>query len=189
MNLQFSIQTFGYIIAELELKEKKIKIGHSSSYGDKFQELLNELFLIYNSSKHGDESFFPYIFDVKWYDDRVNYSWSVSAATLNSEIEVEIFELSPVEKTHKIQLLKHNFAFEDLFTAVYTSLEKMLKEFGFIGYKSNWVVGNFPMYEYLKLKSDKYGLELKKEEVTEDDDWKEKMSIKNELIVILNDFQ
>ncbi|MCW3463669.1 hypothetical protein [Chitinophaga nivalis] len=187
MNLQFTIQTCGYITAEFEMTDRKIKIGHSSTYGDKFQELLNGLFIIYNSSKEGDSDFFSYTFEVKWYDDRVNYSWILTSTALGSEIEIKIHELSPVDPCYNVELLKSHISFKDLFNAIYLSLNRMLKDFGFIGYKNNWDVGDFPVYEYLKLKSDKYNLKLYKEDGIESDDWKSKISIEDEMNLVLLD--
>lgn len=184
MKLEFNIGNIGSFVASFESDQHKVKIRHSAYYGDKFQELLNELFLIYNSKQNGEESFFPYTSEVFWYDDCVNYSWQISAASSSSEIRIEIYKISPVDNTYKINLLKHNFRFNDLFDAIYASLEKILKDFGFIGYKINWEAGNFPIYEYLKLKSDKYGLELRKEDVDEDDEWKNRMLVENELMII-----
>lgn len=186
MDLQFIIQTLGYITAEFQIEGEKIKIGHSSAYGDKFQELLNGLFLIYNSSEEEDRDFFPYSFEVIWYDDRVNYSWLVTART-NTEIEIKVFELSPSNPSYRVELLKQSITFNALFNTIYLSLEKMLKAFGFIGYKINWDAGNFPLYEYLRLKSYKYNLELHKQEITEDDEWRCKVPIEDEMNLVLLD--
>ncbi|WP_343675074.1 hypothetical protein [Chitinophaga sp.] len=169
--------------AEFQQGGKIIKAHHSSPHGDKFQELLNEFFIIYNAGKTGA----PYAFELKWNDDRADYLWSVSKDT---DIEVEITELSPTGESYKEQLIKHTFSFEELFNTIYISLSEMLKAFGFIGYKTNWEAGNFPIYEYLILKSENYNLELQKvnfADVSDDQEdpyWRRKVSPADELRLI-----
>jgi hypothetical protein len=185
MKIQFIIQTLGYLVAEFEIEDRKIKIGHSSTYGDKFQELLNELFFIYKITKEEDIDFFPYTCEVMWYDDRVNYLWVVTSKELNSEIGIEVFELSPSDTSYKVELVNKNIKHDDLFDAIFFSLDEILQRFGFIGYKTNWDIGNFPIFEYLMLKADKYNFKLPLQHAVEDDEWMNKVPIKNELDLIL----
>jgi hypothetical protein len=60
MEVKFKIVTLGYIVAEILSETKRFKIGHSSDYGDIFQELLNKLFFIYEIIKEKDIAYFPY---------------------------------------------------------------------------------------------------------------------------------
>lgn len=182
MNIRFIIQTIGYLVAEIEINDAKIKIGHSSTYGDKFQELLNGFYFIYKTKKDGDVDFFPYSFDVMWYDDRVNYSWIIKTDGLS--LNIKIFELSPSDTNYKKELLNETVGFQKLFNDIYYSLDVMLREFGLIGYKTNWDVGNFPILEYLMLKADRYNIDVKTQEVSEDYKWKWKISLEDEVKLI-----
>lgn len=151
MELLFYIQTIDSMVAEFQVEGKSISIRHSSFYGDKFQELINEFFLIYNSRNGGEEISYPYSFDLTWYDDAVNYTWSVSASSVSSGIGMEIFKRSPEGENYRVSIVKRTFDFAYLFESIYFSLKRMLADFGFSGYKENWEVGNFPIYEYIKL--------------------------------------
>jgi hypothetical protein len=186
MKIQFEIQTLGYIVAKLETEDEKIKIGHSSAYGDKFQELLNGLFFIYSCRKEASNNLFPYSFEIIWYDDFANYSWNMKVASLQSELEIKIIELSPSNPSYRRKLLSQKISFDNLFDEIYSSLDRILQEFGFIGYKNNWEVGNFPLGEYLMLRADKFHVDLALTNVDEEE-WKNKVSIKNELDLILID--
>ncbi len=182
--MKFTITTIDYIVAELDNGQEKIRVGHSATYGDKFQELLNEAFLIYNASKSREERFFPYAFNARWMDDMVNYDWKIAITAPFADVKLEVVELSPSGENYNKILFKKELKFEEFFNAIYASLDNMLNTFGFIGYKHNWA-GNFPVYEYLLLKSDKYGAELPKLS-TEDDEWTNKVPIGYELNLIGN---
>ncbi|GAA3930306.1 hypothetical protein GO495_07420 [Chitinophaga oryziterrae] len=186
MKIQFNIQTVGYIVAELETEDEKIKIGHSYAYGDKFQELLNGLFFVYSCRREANGDIFPYSFEIMWYDDRVNYSWIITADSLQSELEIRIIELSPTSSIYSRELWKKNLSFDNLFNEIYSSLDRLLLEFGFIGYKNNWEVGNFPLGEYLMLKADKFHFNLELMNIDEEE-WKNKVPIKRELDLVLFD--
>jgi hypothetical protein len=101
-----------------------------------FQELLNGFYFIYETKKDGDVDFFPYSFDVMWYDDRVNYSWIIK--TDGSNLTINIFELSTSDSNYKKELLNETIGLQKLFNDIYYSLDTMLREFGLIGYKTNW---------------------------------------------------
>ena len=60
MEVKFRIVTLGYIVAVISSETKRFKIGHSSDYGDKFQELLNKFFFIYEIITEKDVAYFPY---------------------------------------------------------------------------------------------------------------------------------
>jgi hypothetical protein len=105
--------------------------------------------------------------------------------SLDSKIEIKIIELSPTDSTYQIELIKQVVDFNYLFEAIYDSLDNMLKEFGLIGFKMKWEIGNFPICEYLKLKAGRYCLSLPREQRGEDFDWIYKVPIQNEVDLIL----
>ncbi len=115
MEVKFKIETLGYIVAEFLSDTKRLKIGHSSNYGDKFQELLNKFFFIYEIVKENDSIYFPYSTDVLWQDDFVNYKWNISMHSLGSCINIKIYELSPSNSEYKEELLNINIKTEELF--------------------------------------------------------------------------
>jgi hypothetical protein len=182
MNIRFVLQTLGYLVAEIETNGTNIKIGHSSTYGDKFQELLNGFYFIYKTKKDGEFAFFPYSFEVKWYDDRLNYTWIIQ--TDGVILTIKIFELSNSDSNYKKELLNETVRLQKLFNDIYYSLDLMLREFGLIGYKTNWDVGNFPIFEYLMLKVDRYNIDLNIQELDEDHEWKGKFSLHDEVKLI-----
>ncbi|NLR79648.1 hypothetical protein [Chitinophaga eiseniae] len=186
MNIQFVIQTVGYMVAIFSLDGKNIKIGHSSAYGDNFQELLNELFQLYKANKEMDAAIFPFEFEVKWYDDRVNYSWRITSTGLGNDIVIRILELSPVDPGYQRELILQAIEFGSLFNNIYDSLDYMLKRFGLIGYKNSWEVGNFPISEYLLLKADIYCIDVLRASLGSED-WIKKIPFRNELNIFLSD--
>lgn len=183
MNIKFKLETVGYMVAEFSATDKIIKIGHSSSYGDKFQELLNKFFFIYEIISTKEENHFPFAFELLWEDDFVNYEWNVNIDSAQSAIRVKIFELSPTNRDHKVELVNGESQIEDFFNNIYLSLNELLSGFGFIGYKKNWETGNFPIFEYIVLKAKKEQLIM---QTIRDaaEEWKQKINPEDELKVI-----
>lgn len=185
MNIKFKLETLGYIAAEFLIDNNNIKINHSSDYGDKFQELLNEFFIIYDVLKYRNNSYFPYSSEIIWCDDFINYKWELNLESMNSSIKIRVIKFSHENKSQKLLLLEETIEINSLFNQIYISLNDLLLNFGFIGYKANWEVGNFPLYEYITLKVDKEKLEIRPFNVAlEDDLWKQKMIIEDELKII-----
>lgn len=183
MEVKFRIETLGYITAELLFINKRVKIGHSSSYGDKFQELLNNFFFIYDIVKNNKIDYFPYSVDTLWQDDFINYLWEISINSPESLIEIKVYKLSTSSLEYKEELINEIIKMENLFNGIYLSLEEAFIDFGFVGYKKNWEVGNFPMYEYITLKAERERLELRNINELEQE-WKQKINIIDELNVI-----
>lgn len=186
MEVRFKIETLGYIVAEFLLEEEKIKIGHSSDYGDKFQELLNKFFYIYELLRDQDTKYFPYETEVLWEDDFINYQWNVGIHSADSPIKISVNEIAPFNPEHKIELVNHNIQKDKLFDSIFLSLDQTLAEFGFLGYKKNWEVGNFPIYEYIVLKAEKGNIFLEKNEDLTNENWKQKINLEDELKIIRN---
>ncbi|SEW42259.1 hypothetical protein [Chitinophaga arvensicola] len=185
MHVQFNLQTLGYIVAEFETKAGKIKIGHSSTYGDQFQELLNKIFHIYQLERRSETDFFPCSFEVMWYDDRVNYEWRIECDHAACKLQVKVFELSTSDKKYRRELVNEIISLDSLLGDILLSLENLWHRFGFIGYKTNWEVGNFPMYELLTLKADRSGWNILPEKANEEDDWRQKVATENEIDLLL----
>lgn len=184
MKLNFKIDTTGYIVFEALKEDSIIRIGHSSSYGDKFQELLNQFWFIYEQIKNNNAQYFPYSFEILWNDDFVNYKWSVNISSAKSLLNIKIFELSTSDTEYKVKLLDESLEFEVFFNQLFISLDKMFNDFGMIGYKIVWEAGNFPIFEYLTLKAERNGIELKKISDSEDNEWKQKTSLADELYIL-----
>lgn len=186
MKIEFVIKTASYLVARFEVNEKVTEVGHSFMYGDKFQHLLNGFFLLYNFRKENENNFFPFSYECIWHDDRVNYRWAIKADDLKSDILIEIFELSPSNPDYKIELVKAYIQFDELSKNLYRSLALMLDDFGLIGYKKAMDTGNFPIYEYLTLKADVYNVAMQKTDVSADDEWKEKIFLRQECSLLLH---
>jgi hypothetical protein len=184
MEIKFKIATLGYVVAEISSATKRPRIGHSAAYGDKFQELLSKFFFISEIVKEKQEMFFPYSTHVLWEDDFVNYNWTLSIDSIDSHINIKIDQLSPSNLTFKETLIHENVEMGKLFDAIYFSLDEMLKDFGLVGYKKNWEIGNFPIAEYITLKAARKGLDLQSTKCSEEDEWKQKMDLKGELGII-----
>ncbi|MBB1646718.1 hypothetical protein [Sphingobacterium sp. UME9] len=184
MEIKFKIETLGYLVSEISSNTKRFKIGHSSAYGDIFQELLNKFFFIYEIVREKDTKYFPHSTNVLWEDDFVNYNWTISMDSIDSCINIKIEQMSPSNVSYKEVLIQEDIETEKLFDAIYQSLEKMLAEFGFVGYKKRWEVGNFPIYEYITLKAAIKGGDLENTNCNEEDEWKQKMDLKDELGII-----
>lgn len=60
----------------------------------------------------------------------------------------------------------------------------MLADFGFVGYKKRWEVGNFPIAEYITLKAARERMDLRHASCLEEDEWKQKIDPNDELGVI-----
>lgn len=73
---------------------------------------------------------------------------------------ININELSPSNSEYKEELLNANIKTEELFDYIYLSLEEALTDFGLVGYKKKWEVGNFPIYEYIILKAARKEVDL-----------------------------
>lgn len=184
MEVKFKIVTLGYIVAEISSEPKRFKIGHSSDYGDKFQELLNKFFFIYEIVKEKDIAYFPYSTTVLWEDDCVHYNWTIRMNSVNSHINIKIDQLSPSNLGYKEMLIHEDIETRKLFDTIYQSLEEMLADFGFVGYKKKWEVGNFPIAEYITLKAARERMDLRHASCVEEDEWKQKIDPNDELGVI-----
>jgi hypothetical protein len=171
MNLRFELKTLGWMAAEFITDDETITVYHSSDYGDIFQKLLNGLFLIKDSFSHSME--------LLWEDDNVNYLWILN---VKSDINIQIYEVSPDNSNYKQEILNYVMPLEALFNDIYISLDEMYKKFGLIGYKKTWEAGNFPIFEYLTLKAEKEGLRLDAIHHPDDDEgWTNKVNTKDEL--------
>ncbi|MET6997065.1 hypothetical protein [Chitinophaga defluvii] len=185
MDIVFTIETPGYIVAEFSVNETKVKIGHSSSYGDRFQELLNKFFHLYEVVRNNEREYFPYTAKVLWEDDFINYTWSISVDSVSSDVEIKIHELSPSNSDYKVELVNRRLTIEDLFNNIYYSLDGLLVNFGFVGYKKAWEVGNFPIFEYLTLKAGRESIQLHVVNSSDDEqNWTNKIDIEEELNLI-----
>jgi hypothetical protein len=151
MNFRIDIETQGYVVARFFEANNVVKIGHSSTYGDKLQELLTKVFFLRRISGERLNDFFPYSFDVLWEDDRVNYLWTFRMNHAESEVNLIVYELSPSDSTYRRIIVNSNLHTDELLKNVYHSLRNIFSEFGFCGYKVNWEVGNFPCYELIVL--------------------------------------
>lgn len=185
MKIKFQLETLGSISAQFQIDNEILKAFHSADYGDKFQTLLNKFFSIYGISIEGLHPDFPYYFELLWEDDFINYLWKVKIDALDSLINIRIDELAPENPSYRKEILNQNMSKEEVFNSILTSLEDMIDTFGFIGYKRVWEVGNFPIFEYLILKSKKNDIKLKLlNEDNEEEEWKKKVSIEDEIRVI-----
>lgn len=184
MKLKFEIETISYISCDFILPngQDKIHICHSGLYEDKFQELISQFYIIYNLSKKNDLLGFPRSFEMVWKDDFVYYKWIVNIESPNSHFKIKIIEQYPTNPNYKKILLDNEISFDNLYDSVYFSLHQMIINFGFIGYKYNWDIGNFPIGEYLLLKADKYGKKMESAPlVSQDDEWKHKITLEDEM--------
>lgn len=185
MDILFKINTISYIIAEFKSDQNNIEIGHSGLYEDKFQELLNEFYLIYKTLKGKPLINFPHTAEILWKDDFIHYKWVISINSSQSEINIKIIELYTSNPKHYNILINENFSKEKLYDNIYSSLHQMYINHGIIGYKYNWDVGNFPIAEYLLLKADKFNLELPLKKEEEEEEWKNKICEEDELNVLI----
>lgn len=183
LTLSFNIETLGSISAEIISKDLNFKVFHSSEYGDGFQELLNDFFYVFKIIEEKDEEKFPFSSKIIWNDDFVNYEWDLYIENHTSDIKILIFEFYPFNQSGKNTLIETFFSSENLKEFIFLSLEKILNDFGFIGYKLNWEIGNFPIYEFLTLKAKKLNLDLNIGD-RYIDDWKLKTKLELELSLI-----
>lgn len=185
MKIKFEVETLGYITATFFSEDKKVKVFHSSDYGDGFQELLNQLFFIYDIVINNEQQYYPYAFEMQWRDHFVAFSWNVSMSTRNANLVIKMDELSPANDSHKVELLNIEISFADLFDDIYLSLEDIFNKFGFVGYKKKWEVGNFPVFEYVTLKSKVLGLNLIPAKYdNKEDEWTGKIATEAEANII-----
>lgn len=185
MKVKFGIETLGYIIAEFFDGDRKAKIFHSSDYGDGFQELLNKLFWIYDIVVNDKQEYYPCSFETQWRDDFVIFSWSVGMESKSSNIFIKINELSPANDAYRIELINTEISFKDLFEHIYLSLDDIFNRFGFVGYKKNWEIGNFPSFEYIILKSHELRINLSTTKYSnEDDEWMGKVEASDEVNIV-----
>lgn len=187
MEIKFKLETLGYMTAEFLFNNKSFKIGHSSDYGDRFQELLNKIFIIYEIIKCREDTYLPYNAKILWEDDFVNYEWSISIDSLESDMKIEIYELSSSNTEYKVELINERIKVENLFKDIYLSLNHLFVDFGFVGYKKNWEVGNFPIYEYIILKAAEEKIILQNDHLNKEE-WKQKIDLFDELKVINNQY-
>lgn len=185
MKIIFKIETISYIVAEIKTDRTNFVIGHSGLYEDKFQELLNEFYLIYKTLKGEPFICFPRTSEILWKDDFVNYKWIISIDSPESSVNIQIVESYPSNIDYKKILINEDIFQEDLFNDIYSSLHQMFLDYGFIGYKINWDVGNFPIGEYLSFKADKFHLNLSLINENDDSKWKNKVASDDELKILL----
>lgn len=185
MKIQFKLETLGSISAEFHVNNDVHKVFHSSDFGDRFQDLLNKLFFIYDAVCDMMSHYFPLSVESVWQDDFIHYNWLVSMESINSDIKIQVVETYPNNPGCNKELFCDHIDFKTFFDFLYTSLDEMLQEFGFIGYKKNWEVGNFPIAEYLTLKSKAKNIALSGYEPENfDDKWKQKVIFRSELDII-----
>lgn len=98
---------------------------------------------------------------VLWEDDCVNCNWTISMNSVHSHINIKIDQLSPSNLGYKEKLIHEDIETRKLFNAIYHSLEEMLANFGLVGYKKKWEVGNFPISEYITLKAARERMDLR----------------------------
>ncbi|GAB6119053.1 hypothetical protein [Dysgonomonas termitidis] len=184
MKIRFEIVTQLYIKAFLKSDSNQIEIAHSGVLNDGFQNLLTSLFHIYHFVNEKQESFFPYNSCIKWEDDFIEYLWSISMSSIDSSIQFKIIKTSTGNPNYKETLWDNMVVFNDLFDNIFLSLDNIYKDFGLIGYKRIWEVGNFPVCEYLLLKANRENYILNEMETNEENEWKHKIHRENELFLL-----
>ena len=178
MIFEFDLITLGWINCFIKNNDETIKIGVSSDYGDTFQELLTRLF---NNRNYMDND--PYSFEIIWNDDMCQYHWLITVMKPKN-YEIKILVKSTGNPNYSEELVDVKIKEEDLFADIYRSLLALYKKFGFVGYKEVWEVGNFPVYEFLILKSEYTGLTLKLDKYSEE--WTHKVDSAQELDLLTN---
>ncbi|MDR6238173.1 hypothetical protein [Aureibacter tunicatorum] len=98
----------------------------------------------------------------------------------NSLIILKIEESYVKNTDYRAVLCDVRFESEILFTQIFSSLEKMYTQFGLVGYKMAWEVGNFPVAEFLILKAWLFDFNLDAEKCCEVDEWRRKVSSNKE---------
>lgn len=182
MKLKFTLETLGWISCLISDRNgQHVKFYHSSDFGDKFQVLLNNLMFMREILINNEAGFFPFKFSTIWSDEISNFELKFSTANTESFIEIRIVE-TPIQNPNESKRIFIGVATkEELFRSVLDSLDVMLTEFGFVGYKKIWEVGNFPIAEYIELKSWASNSSFRMHECKEENTWKGKVSFSDEI--------
>lgn len=101
------------------------------------------------------------------------------------EIIFKIEQLTPSNLDYHEELIHENIEARKLFDSIYQSLEKMLADFGFVGYKKKWEVGNFPIFEYIALKAARERMDLQHASCLEEEERRQKIDLNDELGVLI----
>lgn len=154
MVYNFEIDTLGWFACLITDKDGKIiRVSHASDYGDKFQELINNVLTIYDHFNDQDILAYPFTVETNWCDDSMIYIWRFDLLNIEGSIYFEMNQAPLNKSSDKTLLMKAEIDIYTVMSDFYLSLDKLFKEFGFVGYKKNWEVGNFPTGDYLKLKA------------------------------------
>jgi hypothetical protein len=182
MNIEFKLETLGWLTCSF-IQENTITIAHASEFGDKFQELLNAFFdleeikmTLINTSSH--------TYSIIWCDQINEFAWVISLSEDLAEFKIVIYEKLLENPSQNKVLIQFNIKTRDLFHQIYLSLDYLFQNFGLIGYKTIWEIGNFPTAEYIKLKSTFLNLTLPRFLTNSENEWKEKIKLDAELSVL-----
>lgn len=180
MNIHFFLDTLGWMTLLVNDGNKdRARISHSSDYGDKFQELINHVMFLREILASGESAYLPYESSTDWCDDIINYNISFILEDFTSPIKFKVVE-TPIQNPNQSKLIVDCLVNStDLFSQLYNSLQDMISDFGLIGYKKNWEVGNFPIADYLILKSNAINFKINC-----DNDWKAKVKIEDEIALL-----
>lgn len=186
MRLNFELETLGYLNCKIQDNYgNEIKIFHSSDYHDKFQELINDFFIIKKYVLNDNTYSYPYKSEIEWRDTFIAYKWKIYLEEYGKPIRIEIVETSTTNSSnHLMSLISEYMDIDDILNDIFISLDNMLKKFGLLGYKKNWEIGNFPIAEYIILKAEKDNLILKEIDLPEDEEWRNQFRLQDELQVI-----
>jgi hypothetical protein len=152
----FDIETLGWLTCFVSKEDGSIlKVSHSSDYGDAFQAFLNAVFVFRQRVQEAPAVWAPFSIDLKWADDFLCFNWTISLTEHPGFLNIKIEEFTGDGQSCLGVLFDEKVSLSTLLADLYTSLDKLFSRLGFIGYKNAWEAGNFPVAEYIILKTER----------------------------------
>lgn len=148
MKFDYKLRGIGWEGIEIEVDGREY-FSFPSYLSEPLIDLLEELLSIIPSCVPEDES--KSIISFKWYQEPAVDKWTLNLINdLKLKIVIEEFENELADKG-KIRFdVTCNLL--DFLNEVIKSLEQLLKNHGFVGYKNTWYGQDFPISSFLKLK-------------------------------------
>ena len=124
---------------------------------------------------------FPYSSSTVWCDEVRNFRIQWSMENFGSLVNVTIHEDAVYNSGNPQMLFDGEIELKGLLKHILISLHDLLRDFGLCGYKKVWEVGNFPIADYLELKSYFTGDKSIPIPTEEDESWRGKVRLEEEL--------
>lgn len=149
MLFSYDLQSAGWSSVQLEINNQKLFID-PSYLSEPLIDLMDGVMSLLPECVPEDEVKQQSVFE--WNSEPAIHQWILTKiGDINLGIKVWLYKDGKIGEEGKV-VFDEVCALNDFVNQLVESLENMLRKYGIVGYKANWLRADFPLSGYLKLK-------------------------------------